>query len=1166
MGVLGFEKRVNSPQTISTRSGIDLQFTTRAIDSGVEVIFTARTRPAFLLHWGIRAGSAANWASPPPEFWPPGSQTGGGAALQSPFYQDNGGFKLTLRIPAHQANGRLEFDLYFPADRRWDNNGNRNYQVPLNAKPMAQAEALAVGRPVDGAELLFDRVFELEPGAQLAVWTAKAAERHLVNLSHNLTGNWVLHWGIARRSPSEWLLPPETERPPGSIVVDERAVQTPFAQEKGAQSLRLEFAGSEVPLGLQFVLRQTDNGGRWLKCRGANFFVPVQAPKPATAGNLGELAGLAEEIIRPETTHNSWTLMHRFNLCHDLLDWQPDDPGALSLIYVWLRFSAIRQLTWQKNYNTKPRELAHAQDRLTQKLAGMYRHAAAGRPLLRLMLATVGRGGEGQRIRDEILNIMHRHHIKEVSGHFLEEWHQKLHNNTTPDDIVICEAYLEFLRSHGNRDRFYQVLEAGGVTRQRLENFERPIRSQPDFVPHLRDALLNDFGYFLKILKAAHSGTDFETALGAARHCLDGGLQGLLDWIAGHRFDDGDRMPELVSQITEARRRLAGYLPNHDGLRELLYLDLALEQLLRTVIERNLQHRPGGEALAGLIARVLANITLSYEDPELAACSNHWQRLQTVPRFNQEWALHAKSVTDRAARGLSAWIDRFYQLLQPKAEYLGTAFQAESWTVTLFSEEVIRGSSLGFVLSMLLRQLDPLLRQTAQLGAWQIISRGRAAGSVEVVESLQSIQRESYAQPVVIVADRITGDEEIPAGVTAVLAPDVTDVVSHVAVRARNAGVLFAACYDPELLAQIKALRGRPIQLDVNAAGDVLFQETAAAAAAPSGATPTARIRLTPRRFTRFALALDESNQQQVGGKSLHQAELRGRLAESVGLPRSAAVPFGVFEHVLSLAMNREPAQRYAQKVAEVEAGGAAVLAELRQIVLSLQAPDEFKSALQESFQRAQLSWPEDWATAWLRIKQVWASKWNDRACLSRQKLGIPHASLNMAVLIQEVVPAEYAFVIHTVNPANGDPQQLFAEVVLGLGETLVGNYPGRALSFVSHKSGGAPVVHSFPGKSQGLFGGGLIFRSDSNGEDLEGYAGAGLYDSVLLTPPRTMMLDYTQERLVWDEAFRRELLESIARVGLAVERACGSPQDIEGAIAQGRCYVVQTRPQAGVK
>jgi alpha-glucan,water dikinase len=170
-----------------------------------------------------------------------------------------------------------------------------------------------------------------------------------------------------------------------------------------------------------------------------------------------------------------------------------------------------------------------------------------------------------------------------------------------------------------------------------------------------------------------------------------------------------------------------------------------------------------------------------------------------------------------------------------------------------------------------------------------------------------------------------------------------------------------------------------------------------------------------------------------------------------------------------------------------------------------------------------------------------------------------------MAVLIQQVVPADYAFVIHTVNPTNGNRDELYAEVVLGLGETLVGNHPGRALRLVCNKTSGYQQILAYPGKSTGLYGGGLIFRSDSNGEDLAGYAGAGLYDSLLLDPPAEKILDYSQEPLLWDEGFRRDLFARILRAGLEIERVSGSPQDIEGALSQGKTYVVQTRPQVGV-
>lgn len=36
------------------------------------------------------------------------------------------------------------------------------------------------------------------------------------------------------------------------------------------------------------------------------------------------------------------------------------------------------------------------------------------------MLGCVGRGGNAQAIRDEILNIMHRHHIGEKRGTWME--------------------------------------------------------------------------------------------------------------------------------------------------------------------------------------------------------------------------------------------------------------------------------------------------------------------------------------------------------------------------------------------------------------------------------------------------------------------------------------------------------------------------------------------------------------------------------------------------------------------------------------------------------------------------------------------------------------------------------------------------------------------------
>jgi alpha-glucan,water dikinase len=168
--------------------------------------------------------------------------------------------------------------------------------------------------------------------------------------------------------------------------------------------------------------------------------------------------------------------------------------------------------------------------------------------------------------------------------------------------------------------------------------------------------------------------------------------------------------------------------------------------------------------------------------------------------------------------------------------------------------------------------------------------------------------------------------------------------------------------------------------------------------------------------------------------------------------------------------------------------------------------------------------------------------------------------------LIQEVVPAKYAYMVHTVHPFSGNAEEVYVEVVLGLGETLAGNHPGRALGSVWHKTSDACRVLNFPSKSIGLYGGGLIFRSDSNAEDLAGYAGAGLYDSFPLTPPEEVHLNYADDPLVQDRAFRREFLSKVGKLGVLIEEAMGSPQDIEGAFDGERYYVVQTRPQVGLR
>ena len=66
-----------------------------------------------------------------------------------------------------------------------------------------------------------------------------------------------------------------------------------------------------------------------------------------------------------------------------------------------------------------------------------------------------------------------------------------------------------------------------------------------------------------------------------------------------------------------------------------------------------------------------------------------------------------------------------------------------------------------------------------------------------------------YDEPTVLLAKRVTGEEEVPEGCVAVVTPDAPDVLSHVSVRARNMRVLFAICHEAQPLADIEKLASK---------------------------------------------------------------------------------------------------------------------------------------------------------------------------------------------------------------------------------------------------------------------------------------------------------------------------------------------------------------------
>jgi len=334
---------------------------------------------------------------------------------------------------------------------------------------------------------------------------------------------------------------------------------------------------------------------------------------------------------------------------------------------------------------------------------------------LRYTLSMLGKGnGDGQKIRDEILIILHKNHIKETNDHFYEQWHQKLHNNTTPDDIDICQALLNYLKSGGNISVYWDSLKKAGISRERLASFERKIVSEPYYNP----SLIADFESFLHILKAVHSSSDLDLMFNSAKYALGNEYKKIEEIISNkndwdtikqmHRVSDGRiGLTDLIYSIA------GGQSPDLHKLRDLLFLDLALENYMRQLVEKIIHINLEFDLYIDEISLILKNTLTNFKNyEELKHTANDWFKVvELLKKSLSDKSLSAeqkrinvlkiKSVADRLGRYLSHVIDFFNKYVDKKARFMGSEFKVEEFTLNLYTEEIVK-RSIFFALSMVL--------------------------------------------------------------------------------------------------------------------------------------------------------------------------------------------------------------------------------------------------------------------------------------------------------------------------------------------------------------------------------------------------------------------------------------------------------------------------------
>ncbi len=169
------------------------------------------------------------------------------------------------------------------------------------------------------------------------------------------------------------------------------------------------------------------------------------------------------------------------------------------------------------------------------------------------------------------------------------------------------------------------------------------------------------------------------------------------------------------------------------------------------------------------------------------------------------------------------------------------------------------------------------------------------------------------------------------------------------------------------------------------------------------------------------------------------------------------------------------------------------------------------------------------------RVRQCWLSLFTPRAILYRMQNQVPSERAAMAVIVQEMIPAEQAGVLFTRDPLSRNSGRIVIEGAPGLGQQVAGGRvtPDRVvLSRTSRR-----ILARTPGGSSE--------RKSTRG--LPGNPGPATTQSVA----QCMALeDRTALRL--------------ADLGLRLERLLGDDLDVEWAWRRGEAFLLQARPITG--
>ncbi|GAP46533.1 rifamycin-inactivating phosphotransferase [Streptomyces azureus] len=308
-----------------------------------------------------------------------------------------------------------------------------------------------------------------------------------------------------------------------------------------------------------------------------------------------------------------------------------------------------------------------------------------------------------------------------------------------------------------------------------------------------------------------------------------------------------------------------------------------------------------------------------------------------------------------------------------------------------------------------------------------------------------------------------------------------------------------------------------------------------------------------------YVLDLQETDGGQVavvGGKGAHLGEL-SRI-EGIGVPGGFCVTADAFRRIMAEASSIDDRLDQLSRVNPDDREAIRALsAEIRRTIEGIAIPDDLAAMITRALVRfgARAAYAvrssataEDLPTASFagqqdtylnvvgprailqHVSRCWASLFTERAVTYRQRSGIDHRTVHMAVVVQRMVFPHAAGILFTADPVTGNRKVATVDAGFGLGEALVSGLVNPDVFKVRE---GEVVAKAIAAKQRAVHalpaGGTQEVAIDSQRQD------------------EPALTDAQVVRLV--------------RLGRRIEAHFGRPQDIEWCLADDGFRIVQSRP-----